>query len=77
MIADGLTKVLLRQLHEEFVRQIRLDNISERIQLEKRMEALKDKVMDDSQAEKTVFLLHKGEKRPKEARLAKNTTKSS
>ena len=37
MIADGLTKALPRQLHEEFVRQIRLDDISKRIQQEKRM----------------------------------------
>jgi len=37
MITDGLTKTLPRQLHEEFVRQIRLDDISKRIQQEKRM----------------------------------------
>jgi len=77
MIADGLTKALPRQMHEEFVRQIRLDDISDRIQREKRMDALKDKFHGNNQAEETIFLLHKGEKGPKEARLAKTTTKSS
>ena len=32
MIADGLTKALPRQRHEEFLRQIRLDDISERLE---------------------------------------------
>ena len=76
MITDGLTKTLPRQLHEEFVRQIRLDDISKRIQQEKRMVDLQDKMHGDSQ-ETTVFLLHKGEKGPKEARLAINTKESS
>ena len=31
MIADGLTKALPRQMYEEFVRQIRLNDISNRI----------------------------------------------
>ena len=77
MIADSLTKALPRQMHEEFVRQIRLDDISDRIQREKRMDALKDKFHGNNQAEETIFLLYKGEKGLKEAQLAKTTTKSS
>src|SRR5262249_13680449 len=42
IIADGLTKALPRQKHKEFVRQIRLNDIADRIQREKRMEALKE-----------------------------------
>jgi hypothetical protein len=32
MIADGLTKALSRQRHEAFVKQIKLDDIMDRIQ---------------------------------------------
>ena len=64
MIADGLTKALPRQRHEAFVKQIKLDDISERIQQEKRMEALRDYIRDvkASKAEPTevVFFALKG-----------------
>ena len=41
------------------------------------MDALKDKFHGNNQAKEMIFLLHKGEKGPKEARLAKTTIKSS
>jgi hypothetical protein len=66
MIADGLTKALPRQRHDEFIRQIKLDDITARIQLERRMEALKDTIkearMGAQQPEETVFLVSKGAK---------------
>src|SRR5436190_1573921 len=65
MPADGLTKALPRQRHEEFMRMINLEDISARIQIEKRMEALRDKIRDskiDKIANKVVFLAHKGVK---------------
>jgi hypothetical protein len=46
IIADGLTKTLPRQQHEAFIKQIKLDDIMERIQQEKRMEALRDCIGD-------------------------------
>ena len=52
MIADGLTKPLLRQRHDEFMKMISLEDISARIQIKKRMEALRDKIKN-SKARKT------------------------
>src|SRR5204863_6623410 len=63
MPADGLTKTLPRQRHEEFMKMISLEDISARIQIEKRMEALRDKIKDsatDKKALKMVLLAHKG-----------------
>ena len=66
MIADGLTKALPRQRHEEFIKLIRLDDISERIQHEKRMEDLKDKIRDAranksaENSDEMVFLVLRG-----------------
>ena len=66
MIADGLTKALPRQRHEQFVRQIRLEDISERLRQEERMEALRDKIKDsrgqssEDKPQEMVFLAHKG-----------------
>ena len=66
MIADGLTKALPRQQHSEFLKQINLDDVSIRIQHEKRMETLRDKINKArnpaNNPEKTVFLLAKGSK---------------
>ena len=66
MPADGLTKALPRQRHEEFMKMISLVDISARIQIEKRMETLRDKIKDSKTASKTaskmVFLAHKGVK---------------
>ena len=62
MPADGLTKALPRQRHEEFVKMINLEDITARIQIEKRMEALRDKIKDSKTASKMVFLAHKGVK---------------
>ena len=63
MPADGLTKTLPRQCHEEFMKMINLVDILARIQIEKRMEALRDKIKDSKTASKTasktVFLAHK------------------
>ena len=70
IITDGLIKALPRQIHEEFVRQIRLDDITERLKEEQQLEALKDKMLGN-QPEETVFWVHKGVKAPKEARLGK------
>ena len=44
MIADGLTKTLLFQRHEAFIKLIKIDDITEQIKIEKRMEALRDKI---------------------------------
>ena len=46
MIVDGLTKALSPQQHEAFVKLIKLDDITQRIELEKRMEALRDQLQD-------------------------------
>ena len=66
MIADELTKALPQQCHEIFMKMISLEDISARIQIEKRMEALRDKIKDSKTASKTaskmVFLAHKGVK---------------
>ena len=51
MIADGLTKALSPQQHEAFVKLIKLDDITQRIELEKRMEALRDQLQDRKAAE--------------------------
>ena len=62
MPTDGLTKALPRQRHEEFMKMISLEDISARIQIEKRLEALRDKIKASKTASKTVFLAHKGVK---------------
>ena len=66
MIADGLIKILLCQQHSEFLKQINLDNVLIRIQHEKRMETLQDKINEARNSannpEKTVFLLIKDSK---------------
>jgi hypothetical protein len=65
MIADGLTKALPRQRHEIFMKMISLEDISARIQIEKRMEALRDRIRDskaDKTGEQMVFLAHRGVK---------------
>ena len=68
MIADGLTKALSPQRHEAFVKLIKLDDITQRIELEKRMEALRDQLPDQKAAElpdkatKMTFLVCRGVK---------------
>ena len=68
MIVDDLTKALSSQQHEAFVKLIKLDNIMEQIQLEKRMKALRDQLRDRRAAEspdkatETAFLVTKGVK---------------
>jgi hypothetical protein len=46
MPADGLTKALTHQRHEGFIKLIRLDDITEKLASLKRMEALKEQLMD-------------------------------
>ena len=65
MIADSLTKALSCQQHEQFLRQIRLKDISECLQQKKRMKALRDKIKDsqgwssEDEAQEMVFLAYK------------------
>ncbi len=65
MMADGLTKALPRQRHEEFIRLIRLDDITERLQQEKKMEDLRDRIIEAraGRSKETVLLVHTGMKR--------------
>ena len=51
MIVNGLTKALSSQRHEVFVKLIKLDDITQRIELEKRMKALRDQLQDRKAAE--------------------------
>ena len=63
MIADGLTKVLSPQRHEAFIKLIKLDDISKWIEVEKRMEALRDKIRaaeSPSKAIEMIFLVCRG-----------------
>ena len=69
IIADGLTKALSPQRHKAFIKLIKLDNITERIEVEKRMEALRDQLQDRKAAaespDKTIemaFLVCRGVK---------------
>ncbi len=67
MAADGLTKALTQQQHENFVKLIKLDDIIEQIKVEKQMEALRDKIKDQREANtsrpaETVFLAYKSVK---------------
>jgi hypothetical protein len=62
MMADGLTKALPRQRHKEFTRLIRLDDVTERLQQEGKMEALRDRIIEAraDKSEERVFLVHTG-----------------
>ena len=65
MIADELTKALLQQCHEMFMKMISLEDISAWIQNEKQMEALRNKIRNLKTAKTTkqmVFLTHRGVK---------------
>jgi hypothetical protein len=46
MIADGLTKTLPGQKFRDFIRMISLVDIQDRLQAEKRQEALKEQAAD-------------------------------
>ena len=65
MIADSLTKALSHQQHKQFLRQIRLEDISEHLQQKKRMKTLKDQIKDsrdqssEDKPQKMMFLAHK------------------
>jgi hypothetical protein len=60
MIADGLTKALPRQKHESFVKMVGIEDIKDRLNAEKRMEDLKEKLMarKNSNTEIKVILTH-------------------
>ena len=78
MLADGLTKALPRQRHEEFVRLISLDDISKRLEQEKQREALRDKIIADraEKAEgKIECLIPKGVKTRNAALMASMASK--
>ena len=44
MIADDLTKILLSQQHETFIKLIKINDITEQIEIEKRIKMLRDKI---------------------------------
>ena len=44
MIVNDLTKMLFSQQHEAFVKLIKIDDIIEQIEIEKRMKMLRDKI---------------------------------
>ncbi|OAQ65574.1 polyprotein [Purpureocillium lilacinum] len=46
MMADGLTKSLPKQKHEAFMKLLRMEDISARIAMERRMDTLKDQLKD-------------------------------
>jgi Reverse transcriptase (RNA-dependent DNA polymerase) len=63
MLADGLTKALPRQRHEGFIKMIGLDDIQDRLNRERRMEDLKDRIKEarlnkQEDAEQVVQLTH-------------------
>ena len=65
MIVNSLTKALSHQQHEEFLRQIRLEDILKHLQQKKRMKTLKDQIKDskdqsfEDKSQKMMFLTHK------------------
>ena len=65
---DGLIKALSSQRHEAFVKLIKLDDITQRIELKKRMKALRDQLQDRKAAEspgkatEMIFLVSRGVK---------------
>ena len=65
MIADDLIKVLFCQWHKQFLRQIKLEDISECLWQKKRMKTLQDKIKDswdqssEDKSQKMMFLTHK------------------
>ena len=65
MIVNDLTKTLSHQQHEQFLRQIKLKDISEHLQQKKRMKTLKDQIKDsqdqssEDKSQKMMFLTHK------------------
>ena len=65
MIVNSLIKVLSHQQHKQFLRQIKLEDISECLQQEKRMKALQDKIKDsqdqssEDKSQEMMFLTHK------------------
>ena len=65
MIVNNLTKILSCQWHEQFFRQIRLEDISECLQQKKKMKTLQDKIKNsqdqssEDKSQKMMFLTHK------------------
>ena len=61
MIANDLTKMLLLQQHEAFIKLIKIDNITEQIKIEKRMKMLRDKIRLNKieQLAEMMFLIYK------------------
>ncbi len=65
MIVDSFTKALPQQQHKEFLRQIRLKNITDCIQQKKKIKTLRDQIKDfrahksASMLTETVFLVQR------------------
>ena len=61
MIADDLIKMLFLQQHEAFVKLIKINNITEQIEIEKRMKTLRNKIKlnKTEQPAKMMFLIYK------------------
>ena len=65
MIANSLTKALSCQQHEQFLRQIRLEDISEHLWQKKRMKTLQNRIKNsqdqssEDKLQKMMFLTHK------------------
>jgi len=62
MPADGLTKSLPRQKHEKFVRVIGMEDIKGQLDMEERMEALKDKIKEarlEAEGHHEVYFVYK------------------
>ena len=61
MIADDLIKMLFLQQHEAFIKLIKIDNITEQIEIEKRMKMLRDKIKlnKTEQSAEMMFLIYK------------------
>ena len=62
MIVNDLTKMLLLQQHEAFIKLIKINNITEQIEIEKRMKMLRDKIRLNKaeQPAEMMFLTYKG-----------------
>lgn len=69
MIADGMTKALPKQRHATFVKMLQMEDISDQIVMEQRMEAMKDQIVkarsqkEDNDPDKEARLGYRGGKR--------------
>ena len=61
MIVNELTKTLLSQQHDTFIKLIKINNITEQIKIEKKMKMLRDKIRlnKTEQPAEMMFLIYK------------------